>query len=128
MKRNHPLYFMAILLLTLAACSSTRHVSQGEFLLNKVKISLDSTSRQINDDEMMAYLRQQPNHKMLWSARLRLGIYNMSGNDTSKWWNRWIRKLGEPPVIYDSLLTEAGINQMKLALVNKGYLSAESYL
>ena len=96
-----------------------------EFLLNKVKISLDSTSRQINDDEMMAYLRQQPNHKMLWSARLRLGIYNMSGNDTSKWWNRWIRKLGEPPVIYDSLLTEAGINQMKLALVNKGYLSAD---
>lgn len=125
MKRNHPLYFMAILLLTLAACSSTRHVPQGEFLLNKVKISLDSTSRQINDDEMMAYLRQQPNHKMLWSARLRLGIYNMSGNDTSKWWNRWIRKLGEPPVIYDSLLTEAGINQMKLALVNKGYLSAD---
>ena len=62
---------------------------------------------------------------MLWSARLRLGIYNMSGNDTSKWWNRWIRKLGEPPVIYDSLLTEAGINQMKLALVNKGYLSAD---
>ena len=90
MKRNHPLYFMAILLLTLAACSSTRHVPQGEFLLNKVKISLDSTSRQINDDEMMAYLRQQPNHKMLWSARLRLGIYNMSGNDTSKWWNRWM--------------------------------------
>ena len=125
MKRNHPLYFMAILLLTLAACSSTRHVPQGEFLPNKVKISLDSTSRQINDDEMMAYLRQQPNHKMLWSARLRLGIYNMSGNDTSKWWNRWIRKLGEPPVIYDSLLTEAGINQMKLALVNKGYLSAD---
>lgn len=125
MKRNHPLYFMTILLLTLAACSSTRHVPQGEFLLNKVKISLDSTSRQINDDEMMAYLRQQPNHKMLWSARLRLGIYNMSGNDTSKWWNRWIRKLGEPPVIYDSLLTEAGINQMKLALVNKGYLSAD---
>ena len=51
---------------------------------------------------------------------LRLSIYNLSGKDTTKWYNRWLRKMGEPPVIYDSILTEAGARQIELALVNKG--------
>ncbi|MDE7343172.1 MAG: outer membrane protein assembly factor, partial [Muribaculaceae bacterium] len=114
----------AVLLSLLGACSTTRHVPAGEFLLNKVNIDVDSTVRNVDDEELLTYLRQQPNHRMLWSARLRLGIYNLSGNDTTKWWNRWLRKMGEPPVIYDPTLTRAGANQMQLALVNKGYLGA----
>lgn len=61
---------------------------------------------------------------MLWSIKFRLGIFNISGNDTTKWWNRWIRKLGEAPVIYDSSLTEAGNDQLRKAMINKGYLGA----
>lgn len=49
----------------------------------------------------------------------------MSGEDTTKWWNRWARKLGEPPVIYDSVLTDAGKEQLRKAMVNKGYLEAQ---
>lgn len=109
----------------ITACSPTRHVPAGEYLLNKVSIELDSASTDIDDDDLMTYVRQQPNHRMLWIARLRLGIYNLSGQDTTKWWNRWIRKIGEPPVIYNSQLTEIGANQIQQALINKGYLGAE---
>lgn len=57
--------------------------------------------------------------------KFRLGIYNMSGKDTTKWYNRWVRRLGEPPVIYDSTLTRAGTEQLQKMLVNKGYLHPE---
>lgn len=113
-----------------SACSSSRHVPAGEYLLDKVKIVIDDTllrtgAETLKSEEFLSYVRQQPNHKMLWSAKLRLGIYNISGRDTSRWWNRWVRKLGEPPVIYDSTLTRVAVRQLRTALINKGYLSAQ---
>ncbi|MDE6218119.1 MAG: outer membrane protein assembly factor, partial [Muribaculaceae bacterium] len=85
----------------LQGCSGSRHVPQGSYLLDKVKITIDSGDRRLKEEDFINYLRQQPNHKMLWSMKFRLGIYNLSGKDTTKWWNRWIRKLGEAPVVYD---------------------------
>ena len=105
-------------------CSSSRHVPQGSYLLDSVKITVNDSTKTFDDQEMIAYLRQVPNHKMLWSIKFRLGIYNMSGNDTTKWWNRWARKLGEAPVIYDSTLTDAGKEQLRKAMVNRGFLNA----
>lgn len=69
---------------------------QGSLLLDSVEIKINNSTKTLDEEEMTAYLRQLPNHKMLWSTKFRLGIYNMSGSDTTKWWNRWIRKLGEP--------------------------------
>lgn len=114
---------LTICLTLISGCRSTRHVPEGSYLLDKVKISIDSTGDDVTAEELTSYLRQQPNHKMLWSMKLRLGIFNMSGNDTTKWWNRWIRKLGEPPVIYSEQLTTTGVRQLSQALKNKGYLT-----
>ena len=73
---------LGILILT-GGCASTRHVPDGSYLLDKVKIFVDSTDSDISSEELMYYLRQQPNRKTLWSTRLRLGVYNMSGSDTT---------------------------------------------
>lgn len=120
------LFFITLIWL-LAGCASTRHVPEGEFLLDKVSIKVDSATgaENIDTEALQAYLRQTPNHRMLWSLRLRLGFYNMSGNDSTRFWNRWARKLGEPPVIFDSVLTDAGVDQLRKAMVNKGYLKAQ---
>ena len=59
---------------------------------------------------------------MLGFLKLQLATYNMSGSDTTKWFNRWVRKLGQPPVIYDQALTEASAYQLRQALVNRGYM------
>lgn len=118
---------------SLLSCSSTRHVQQGQKLLDKVEIDIvsdsDSTSSTkkytgIDTRELLNYLRQQPNHKVLGFAKMQLGIYNMSGNDTTHWWNRWLRRIGQAPVIYDSTLTVMSARQLRQALVNKGYLNA----
>lgn len=121
--------FLYLMLLAAAivlyGCSSTRHVPEGSYLLDKVKIQINDSTDSFDEEEMVTYLRQLPNHKMLWSTKFRLGVYNLSGNDTTKWWNRWWRKLGEPPVIYDSTLTKSGKEQLLRAMVNKGFLEAK---
>ncbi|MCH5228766.1 MAG: BamA/TamA family outer membrane protein [Muribaculaceae bacterium] len=101
-------------------------MQQGDYLLDKVNIEVNDSLKRVNVSELNAYVRQTPNHKMLWSIKFRLGIYNLSGNDSTNWWNKWVRKLGEPPVVYDSLLMEASIDQLEKAMVNKGFLYAKA--
>lgn len=119
------LWGVAAIAVLLAACSSTRHVPAGKYLLDEVKINLEDSTGRLDEEQLMTYVRAQPNHKMLWATKFRLGIFNMSGNDSTKWWNRWIRKLGEAPVIYDSSATDVDAAQLRKAMVNAGFLSAE---
>lgn len=120
------LIFSLLATVLLYSCSSARHVPAGSYLLDRVSIdvSRDSTGT-FDSDEMINYLRQQPNHKILWSMKLQLGVYNLSGKDTTKWYNRWVRKLGEAPVIYDTTLMDASRSQLRKAMINKGFLDAD---
>lgn len=111
--------------LTVWSCSSTRHVPAGEYLLDNVTIKADSTgSREIDCTEFVNYLRQMPNHKVLGFAKLQLATYNLSGHDSTRWYNKWVRRLGQPPVVYDRDLTAMSQRQLRQALINKGYLQA----
>ncbi len=113
-----------ILAALLAACASTKHVPDGQLLLDKVNINiLDKENESgINKQELTNYLRQTENHKVLGGFKMQLAIYNMSGKDSTNWFNKWIRRVGAPPVIYDSTLTMASESQLQRALTNKGYL------
>lgn len=115
---------MVLLAVLVWGCRSTRHVPQGQYLLESVDVVVDDTV-DVDREELRNYLRQQPNHKVLGFARLQLATYNLSGSDTTKWYNRWLRRLGQPPVIYDHDLTEASRRQLYQAMVNKGYMSAD---
>lgn len=113
------------LLLAVSACSSTRHVPQGKLLLDKVRINVPDTARNVTKASLANYLRQTENHKVLGGLKLQLALYNMSGKDSTKWINRWIRRLGTAPVIYDSALTESSAHQLHAALRNRGYMNNE---
>lgn len=112
----------------LHACSSTRHVPPGEMLLRAVSIEVTDTAGSaagdLDTDELYYFLRQTPNHKVLGFAKLQLATYNLSGSDTTRWFNRWVRRIGQPPVIYDPDLTDASVRQLHTALVNRGYVNA----
>ncbi len=107
----------------LYACSSTKHVPEGQYLLDKVSISIDGET-DATDKELYYFLRQTPNHKVLGFAKLQLATYSLSGRDTTKWYNRWLRNIGQEPVIYNQELTDASAKQLKQALINRGYLDA----
>lgn len=106
----------------LMACSPVKHVPQGKYLLNQVYITTDSSN--VSTDGLYKFLRQQPNHRTLGLARMQLAAYNLSGSDSTRWYNRWLRRIGQPPVIYDSTLTAASARQLRTALVNRGYMDA----
>ena len=115
---------LAMCVLLLAGCSSTRHVPQGAYLLDKVKIEIEGDD-EVSSRELNNYLKQIPNHKVLGFWKLQLSTYNLSGEDSTKWYNRWVRRMGQPPVIYSQSLTDASVRQLQQALVNRGYLEAE---
>ncbi len=126
MKRFEASYLLFIILACIVAgCSSTRHIPKGSYLLDEVKIHINDSTGKLNSQDLMTYVRNQPNHKMLWATKFRLGIYNMSGKDSTKWWNKWVRKLGEAPVIFDSTGTNSDADQLRKAMVNSGFLHAK---
>lgn len=107
-----------------AGCSTTRHVPQGQMLLDDVKIVVVDSS-DVSTSDLYNFLRQTPNHKVLGFAKLQLGTYNLSGQDSTKWYNKWLRRMGRPLVIYSQDLTTASQHQLRQALVNKGYMDAQ---
>lgn len=113
---------LAVFVITIVSCSTTKHVPDGKYLVNKVNISVDDKT--LNKKELRNYLRQTPNHEILGGLKFQLRVYNLSGRDSTKWFGKWMRKLGQAPVIYDPTLTEASKSQLTLALVNKGYMDA----
>ncbi|NDP19533.1 MAG: BamA/TamA family outer membrane protein [Paludibacter sp.] len=113
--------FSFILLFT--ACNTTKYVPDGEYLLNKVSIKTDT--KNINKDELTDYYRQTPNAAVFGVFKMQLGIYNWAGNDTTKWTNRMLKRIGDPPVLYNSSLTSLTVQQLQRVLENKGYIHAK---
>ena len=103
----------------ICSCSTVKHVPEGEYLLDDVKIRVSDNSG-ISPGALMGYLRQRPNHEVLGFAKLQLATYSLSGRDTAKWYNRWLQRLGQPPVIFSPVLTQASASQLHRSLVNRG--------
>ncbi len=108
----------------LSSCSYTKHVPQGQYLLDRVRINVTDADKAPDFDKsnLSGYLRQNENHKVLGGLKLQLAIYNLSGKDTTSRFNRWIQKIGAAPVIFDSALTVASAHQLNLAVSNRGYM------
>ncbi len=114
---------ICVLLCLLASCSTSKYVPDGEYLLNSVK--LHSDNKRANTSSLNAYLQPKPNVKWFSLARVPLAIYSLSGRDSSRWVNRTLRNLGEPPVLYDSARTVQTADILRSALQNKGYMGAQ---
>ncbi len=121
---------MTMLTVLLWGCSAVKHVPAGNYLLDEVKVTLvdsagnNTDAEGVSTMELVNFLRQTPNHEVLGFAKLSLATYSLSGADTTKWYNRWLRRVGQAPVIYDSTLTEASRRQLLQAMVNLGYMDA----
>lgn len=115
--------FLSAITALFASCSMTKYVPDNQYLLEKVKIK--ASIPDVNNDELKSYLRQTPNNTILGFWPLKLGFYNLSDNDSSRWQNRWLRRIGEPPVIYDSLKTQYSCDELQKVVYNKGYLNAD---
>ena len=110
-----------ILCVLMYSCGSAKYVPQGKFLLDKYQIRTES--KKINQDELKTYIKQKPNKKIL-GLKFHLSVYNLSRENKDNWWNRWLRTIGEEPVILDEFQTTKTSGQLELYFKNKGYYNA----
>ncbi|MCG6185834.1 translocation and assembly module lipoprotein TamL [Maribellus maritimus] len=103
----------------LLACSPVKFVPENSYLLNKVEVEVDNA--EINKDEAKAYVRQKENYKILGFAKFHLWLYNLSSKEKS---DGWLKRIGEPPQIYNEALAIQSEGQLKQYLNNRGYFHA----
>ncbi len=115
-------FFAGFVLLLGTGCSSTKFVPEGEYLLTNVKIK--NRGADIRKEQLNPYIRQQENTKLLGFWKFYLGLYNLSGRDDEKGINKWLRSIGEEPVIFDPFLATQSSRQISQFLNNRGYFQA----
>ena len=107
----------------LTGCAVGKFIPEGEYLLDNVHV--ESDNKEIKPSEMHTYVRQKPNAKWFSLVKLPMYIYSASGLDSTKWFNRFLRKIGDEPRIYSPEMAEESRRQMLRAVQNKGYMGAQ---
>lgn len=106
-----------------SACDGTRYLADDELLLTKNIVS--STDADVHVGSLAQYVKQSPNTKWFSSLKVPLGIYSLSGPDTTKRINRLLRNWGEAPVAYSRDMKEQSVASLAQAMQNAGYLDAQ---
>src|SRR5574344_1822317 len=109
---------LAIRLLFIA-CSATKYVPDGQYLLNKVRVYTDRED--LSPADLKQYIHLSTNAKWFSLFKTQLYIYNRSGRDTTRWMNRAMRKLGNAPVIFNDNDARRSQEELLRAVQNKGY-------
>jgi len=121
LKKRFSFFLLPSSLFILLSCNPTKYVPQNEYLLNSYEIRIDN--KDVNKEQLKSYVRQKPNKKIV-GAKFHLWLYNSSKLDKTNGWNRWLRKNGEEPVIWQKNLTKTSVEQLNLFFINKGYYFA----
>ncbi|MFV0588296.1 BamA/TamA family outer membrane protein [Bacteroides reticulotermitis] len=110
----------SVVMLSLASCSATKFVPEGAYLLDEIKIRTDN--KDIKPSSLRMYVRQSPNTKWFSLIKTQLYIYNLSGRDSTRWGNRFLRKIGDAPVIYNMDEARKAQEEMVKAVHNMGFM------
>lgn len=108
--------------LLFTACNTSKFIPENQYLLDKVVIKSDT--RNLDVTMMEPYIRQKANSKWFSFFKIPLATYSMAGKDSTKWINRTLQKMGEEPVLYDTVQARLSCEDLTLALQNMGYLNA----
>ena len=87
-------------------------------------VSMKSTDKAVRASDYRVHVRQEANSRWLNFIKVPMGIYCLSGTDSTRRFNRFMHRIGEAPVIYDADLTEYSRRSIEGALRTKGYLKA----
>lgn len=117
-----------VLLGLLVACSATRYVPQGSYLLRRTKVEIltadKAYAKKLSKSELESYIQQRPNRRFLGMG-LYLGFYNITDSSKHNGWQRfWGQKIGQAPVVLDSAMVDKTNREMDIYLDSRGYLNS----
>lgn len=114
---------ISLMMVLLTACNTTKFVPDGEYILDRVEMRCD-----VKDFDVAAlepYIRQQANSRWFSSFKIPLSTYSLAGRDSSKWINRTLQRIGEKPVLFDTLQARLSCEDLTMAMQNLGYMRAD---
>lgn len=103
---------VAALAVLCTACSVTRRLNDGQYLLQKVTIDTDGQTpkeERITAPTLEQYVRQTPNKRFSAQKLLRLGIQSGPTPTRNNWWNNFKRKVGRGARAARQSLTEKSV-------------------
>ena len=103
-------------MLLVLSCGTTRSLKDGEYHLRETKVVANDPS--YNTSSLSTYIGQKPNTYFLGINPF-VALYNVGNDETG--FGRFVRKLGEAPVVYDPFKVEESITSMENHLKNTGY-------
>ena len=107
------------------SCSTTRVLQDGEYRLQKNKILItNQDEKKFNANDLEPYIKQSPNSYFIFGWNPFLNIYNWS-NGKGNGWDRFVRKIGEPPVVYDPDMVESSVSNITDHLTFLGYYNSD---
>lgn len=106
----------AFVLLLVACGSITRFVPEGQYLLENVNLTVEGDGPLSTD--LLPYVQQLP------AGSFDVKVYN-SVDSTSGWFRNFIRKMGEPGVIFRNNLVAITETELDVQMKNLGYLNAQ---
>ena len=114
-------YSFILFLLILISCSPVRKLDDNQVFLRRNSIVIDKTD--IDKSSIKSFVRPKANKRFL-GFKFHLFLYNLSGKSDNGF-NRWLRKIGEAPVVIDQNVVDKSTRQVKAFLFKKGYFDAE---
>ena len=106
------------------SCSTTRVLGDGQFRLADNKVVVDN-DRKFNTKEIESYIKQKPNSYIIFGWNPFLNIYNWSGKNADKGINKFLRKIGTAPVVYQPSQVEASVENINRHLEYLGYYGSD---
>ncbi len=97
--RPSALIWAILALVGAASCSTTRVLSEDQEWLakNKIVVREDKT---YNGRVLLPYLKQKENNSFLFGWKPFLYVYNWQ-DGKGKGWDQFVKKIGDPPVIFE---------------------------
>ncbi len=105
--------------LILFSCSPVKFVPEGKYLINKIQVEVDN--QEINKENAKSLIKEKENYKILGFLKFHLWLYNLSSKKKT---DSWLKRIGEPPQIYDEDLSNRSEDQLKQFAYSKGYFRA----
>lgn len=106
-------------LITLFSCSPVKFVPENKYLISKVQVETDNQN--LNKETAKTLIKQKENYKILGFLKFHLLLYNLSSKKKT---DDWLKRIGEPPQIYDEDLSVRSEEQLKQYAYSKGYFRA----
>lgn len=110
---------VALVALAMISCSTTRVLQDGEYRLAQNKIEV-TNSKQFSTKKLEPYVSQKPNKYFIFGWNPFLNVYNWA-NGKGKGWDKFVKKIGVAPVVYDADLVDNSIESIGEHLEYLGY-------